>query len=191
MEYNRGEVEMSEPSPEAKQAWRKYQDRVNSDPKNYQVGDHEEGYYCLGYDAATVKLREALEHIRIAAAGHFEKDGLNIPIPLARRIYLMSCELARQQPSAPTPDMEKIARELAKDDRLWNTQDMVEASLLKFATQAHAPLVADKERLDWLEGAVQWNDPTNTAKIVFTIPTVPHIRLRDAIDAALTDTKET
>lgn len=40
-------------------------------------------------------LREELEHVRIAAEGHFEKDGLNIPIPLARRVYLMSCELTK------------------------------------------------------------------------------------------------
>lgn len=45
--------------------------------------------------------------------------------------------------------------------------------------------IHDIDRMNWLERVVRWNDPTNTAKVVFAIPTVPHCTLREAIDAAI------
>lgn len=46
--------------------------------------------------------------------------------------------------------------------------------------------VLDSQRMEWLERAVHWNDPTNTVKVVFNIQTVPRCTLRAAIDAEIT-----
>jgi len=40
-----------------------------------------------------------------------------------------------------TPSVEAIAKEWAADDRLWNTQEVVEANLIRFADAAREPLV--------------------------------------------------
>jgi hypothetical protein len=45
--------------------------------------------------------------------------------------------------------------------------------------------IHDIDRMNWLERHVRWNDPANTAKVAFTIPTVPYCTLREAIDAAI------
>src|SRR4051812_31304096 len=112
MEYDRGEVEMSEPSPEAKQAaeqevnyfFERRDDSLLAEPK--QSGQ----FVQQLLDAATAKLRETLELawgiIANAGGGDWSKESDEwVKTAVAWRERVMP-QLAHQQPSAPTADVE-------------------------------------------------------------------------------------